>query len=226
MVTARDATDDMVEALDAGADEYLKKPFNIRELQARIRVAERLLLVQDALATRSSTDELTGVLNRRGLFERIEREFALISRNGRPLSLIVIDADNFKKVNDTYGHAVGDEVLAALAGRIRLELRPYDDVGRYGGEEFAVLLPACAPSDGPSVAERIRRAVCASPIVTSAGPITVTISAGVAGVQPTTVSRIESVVAAADKALYLAKNNGRNRTEYAEPLQPVPGAAA
>jgi diguanylate cyclase (GGDEF)-like protein len=222
MLTARDTKDDIVNGLDAGADDYLSKPADVRELRARVRAAERVLIVQDRLRARAITDELTGVLNRRGVVERIDQEFALVMRYDRPLSVIVLDADHFKKVNDTYGHSTGDEVLVEIAKRMRAELRPYDDVGRYGGEEFAIVLPACPSEDALSVADRVRRAVCENPIATSQGPVVVTVSAGVGTADAGRHRSADEVIAEADSALYTAKENGRNRAERFRAAVPEP----
>jgi diguanylate cyclase (GGDEF)-like protein len=213
ILTARDSKDDLIEGLEAGADEYLSKPADLRELRARVRAAERVLLVQDELRARAITDELTGVLNRRGIVERIGHEFALVLRDDRPLSVVLLDVDHFKAVNDTFGHHIGDEVLVEIARRLRSQLRPYDDVGRYGGEEFAITLPACRAEDAVRVACRVRRAICETPIASSSGPISATVSAGVASAAPRRHAKAEHIIAEADTALYTAKGNGRNRVE-------------
>ena len=218
MVTARSATSDVVEALEAGADDYLKKPFDIRELRARVRAAERLIIVQNELLARSITDELTGALNRRGIFDRINRELSLLARYAPAPSVILVDADNFKQINDTHGHAVGDEILIGLTHRMKEQLRSYDDVGRHGGEEFAILLPACSVQNGVAVAERIRRAIASSPLETSAGPVSLTVSLGVTSAEACDPQgQAENIIAAADRALYTAKHAGKNRVEAAYP---------
>lgn len=215
MLTARDSIDDLVEGMEAGADDYLRKPFDVRELRVRVRAAERMLAVQDELRAQAITDELTGLLNRRGIFHRVDNELALVARDGRPLCVLVVDIDNFKTINDTHGHAVGDEVLREVSNRMRRQLRSYDDVGRHGGEEFAVTLPACDPAGARSVAERIRDSICAEPIQTSAGAVAVTVSAGVASADARSGHDTSSLISTADQALYLAKENGRNRVEFA-----------
>lgn len=213
MLTARDAMDDLVEGMDAGADDYLRKPFDIRELRVRVRAAERVLSEQDALRARAITDELTGILNRRGIVERLHHELALVARDGRDLSVLIADLDHFKAVNDTYGHPIGDEVLKEVTRRMRVQLRAYDDIGRFGGEEFAVLLPACEEIGAMSVAERIRSSVSSQPVLTSAGPVAVSVSIGIASVDTLDDYEPEHVLARADKALYAAKHCGRNRIE-------------
>lgn len=215
MLTSRDTTEDLVEGMEAGADDYLKKPYDLRELRVRIRAGERMLALQDEMRAEAITDELTGLLNRRGIMERLEHELALVARDGRALSLLVADIDEFKAINDAHGHAVGDEVLREVAFRVRGQLRAYDDVGRHGGEEFAVSLPACAASDAVAVAERIRRSMCDSPVATSAGDFAVTISIGVASAEGDKPPDVARLTGDADRALYVAKRNGRNAVEVA-----------
>jgi two-component system, cell cycle response regulator len=209
MLTGRDAVEDVVAGLDSGADDYLRKPFDTRELRSRIRAGERVLALQDELRSRARTDELTGLLNRRGILERLEREVSLVHRAGA-VAVAIMDIDRFKTVNDTHGHAVGDQVLMEVAARMKAELRAYDDIGRYGGEEFAILLPNCGAADAQKVAERVRRAVCASPVETSAGAVTVSVSAGVASASTSCRLSPQDVIALADAALYKAKDGGRN----------------
>jgi two-component system, cell cycle response regulator len=213
MLTARDLMDDLVEAMESGADDYLRKPFDLRELRVRVRAAERMLAAQDELRAKAVTDDLTGLLNRRGVLDRLDHEHALSLRDGRPLALAIIDVDRFKAINDAHGHAVGDEVLQEVARRMEAELRAYDDLGRHGGEEFAAVLPGCDESGAASVAERIRRAICAQPIRTSAAMVDVSVSAGVAAVDPHGSEDITALFGRADRALYLAKRTGRNRVE-------------
>ena len=215
MLTSRDRVDDVVEGIEAGADDYLRKPFDLRELRVRVRAGERVLAHQDELRVRATTDELTGLLNRRGLIERLDFELALVARDGRPLSVLMLDIDNYKAINDAHGHAVGDEVLKEVSARMRRQLRGYDDLGRHGGEEFAVVLPSCEANAAFTVADRIRSIISSVPIETSAGSLEVTISGGLAssrGAQPLDTHGLISV---ADAALYAAKAKGRNRVEVA-----------
>ena len=164
----------------------------------------------------ATTDELTGILNRRQFFEIAEREFARARRYERPITAIMADVDHFKKVNDTYGHAVGDEVLKEIARRLGENIRDVDVLGRYGGEEFALLLPDTEISAArSSVAERLRAAVADTPISTEAGPLTVTISIGLAQ-RDDRWPDLASVLSMADRAMYRAKAAGRNRVETEE----------
>jgi diguanylate cyclase (GGDEF)-like protein len=159
------------------------------------------------------TDDLTGTLNRRHFFAVAGRELSRAARYGRPLSAAMLDVDRFKRVNDTYGHAVGDEVLREVARRVIESVRSVDLVGRYGGEEFALLLPETEGSTAArNVAERVRRCVEAAPVATSAGPVPVTVSVGVACRAPGP-DGIETLLDRADQALLRAKQGGRNRVE-------------
>jgi two-component system cell cycle response regulator len=216
MLTGRDAVEDVVEGLDSGADDYLRKPFDARELRSRIRAGERMLALQDELRSRARTDELTGLLNRRGILERLEREVSLVHRAGA-VAVLMLDIDRFKTVNDTHGHAVGDQVLMEVAARMKAQLRAYDDIGRYGGEEFAIVLPNCAGADAEKVAERVRRAVCESPVVTSAGAVNVSVSVGVASASTSCRLSPQDVISLADAGLYKAKGAGRNRVVVVAP---------
>lgn len=176
-------------------------------------IQSELLLQRAELQKKAMVDPLTRVWNRGAITDLLEREIAR-ARRGSPVSVAMLDADHFKRVNDTHGHPVGDEVLRELAARVRGGIRDCDDVGRYGGEEFLVLLGNCNPRFAPVAGERIRAAVGKRPIVTTAGPLDVTISVGIATYGPGQDDP-ESLIAACDRALYAAKNGGRNRVETA-----------
>ena len=156
------------------------------------------------------TDELTNVLNRRGFDDVSTREFVAAKRYSRPLSLIMLDIDRFKAINDVYGHPIGDEILVEIAARARTKIRETDYISRYGGEEFLILLIEQKPDNARTVAERIRKSVADQPFDTSVGKITVTISAGITGMNSQTAS-ISMMIKTVDKALYRSKENGRNR---------------
>ena len=213
ILTAKDEVNDLVESLESGADDYLSKPFDERELRARLHAGERILALQDELRARATFDELTGLLNRATIRERLQREFALAVRNGEPVSIVVADLDNFKHVNDTHGHPVGDEVLREASKRLGSRMRAYDELGRYGGEEFLVVLPGCTLPNALRVADRMRSAVGGEPVSTSAGPLQLTASFGVASVHREASLNVDAMVAAADEALYRAKRGGRDRVE-------------
>ncbi|MGH9383700.1 MAG: GGDEF domain-containing protein [Vicinamibacterales bacterium] len=219
LLTARDRKEDMVAALDAEADDFLRKPFDTVELRARLRsgervldLQERLLQAQEQLRHDATHDRLTGLWNRGMIVDELDRQLARVKRERQPLTIVIGDVDHFKSINDTYGHAAGDEVLKEAAKRIASVRRPYDSIGRYGGEEFLLLLPGCDRQQAVPVAERVRCAVCTEPV--SIGPVKwpVTISLGVASYSET-LSDAAALIAAADAALYRAKAGGRNRVE-------------
>jgi two-component system cell cycle response regulator len=231
VMTGHDQEEGVVEALEAGADDYLHKGSPPAEFRARLRVAERIVTLEQRLrrtleskARQAASDALTGLSNRRTFDRRLNAEFKRARRFSEPISVLLIDADHFKQVNDQYGHHVGDEVLRRLAATLRENLpREYDLIARIGGEEFAALLPHTSRDDAAVVAERLRSAIESSSIQTAAGKLNVTISVGVgsllnrASTEPQTTL---DVLDEADRALYESKRLGRNRvtsTPAAEP---------
>lgn len=216
MVTAKTAKEDFVEGLDAGMDDYLSKPFHPDELRARVRVGERMLALHDQLRIQATRDHLTGVLNRGTSIEIAQRELALTERKGEPAALILADVDHFKRVNDTYGHPVGDAVLRETAKRLGARLRAYDVLGRYGGEEFLILLPGCDAARASEMAEQLRASVATPPVSTDAGEVSISMSFGVAASAQGESANWENLVRAADDALYRAKHAGRNRVAGSE----------
>lgn len=206
MLTSLGDEEHLVEGLTKGANDYLAKPFKPGELFARLRVAERVIRLQERLAFQASTDPLTGLANRAELGRVLRRELARAAMDGSFVALGMLDIDFFKKVNDTYGHAVGDEVLAGFARRCEAVLQVYDTIGRMGGEEFLVIVPGCEPEG--TFWERLRLAVFSKPFPTMAGPVTISTSIGVA-CGPGTIDP-ETLLRHADAALYRAKAAGRN----------------
>lgn len=221
LLTARDAKQDLVNALDAGADDYLTKPFDANELKARLKVGARILTLQNDLQRKeeelrfeASHDRLTGLWNRGAILDFTERELARAQREGSLTGALMLDIDNFKKINDSYGHAVGDAVLQRVAQCLPQGVRSYDWVGRYGGEEFLLLITNCSPKIAEICAERVR-AIVASELVQHQGvQVSVTVSIGAALSSPHSCSS-EELLRIADEALYRAKSNGRNRVEVA-----------
>lgn len=219
VLTARDARQDMVEALEAGADDFLTKPLDPAELTARMRAGvrvvelqERLLEIQEGLRIQATRDDLTGLDNRRVVLDHLERELRRGRHEQRPVAVALTDIDNFKAINDRYGHPAGDVVLKRVAEALRREVREYDAVGRYGGEEFLFVLPGCDGETGLVAAERIRARVAATTAVWEGVELPVTVSVGLAWAAPGT-GKVADLIAAADGALYRAKAGGRNRVE-------------
>jgi diguanylate cyclase (GGDEF)-like protein len=220
MLTGEDDQADKIEGLELGADDYITKPFQYPELLARIRAGKRIVdLQKELVATNkrlellSITDGLTKLYNHRYLQDELLRAFEESQRYQRPLSLAIIDLDFFKKVNDTYGHAVGDEVLKGVSKLFAESVRSSDLVARYGGEEFAVMMPETQLEDAVTFAEKIRSLIEQAPMPTQSGPLPVTVSIGVASVPHTRIRHAKELVVQADKALYRAKRNGRNQVQ-------------
>ena len=217
LATAKDAKQDLVRGLEAGADDYLTKPFDRSELQARLRACTRILTLQDhqmqaqeQLRFQASHDPLTGTWNRGAILETLHRELERAARAESAVGILLLDVDHFKTVNDTHGHLTGDGVLREVTQRIIKAARAYDSVGRYGGEEFLIVLPGCSNGQIQQSGERIRSAVDSGPILVNGSEISVTVSIGAAVATRGTTSETE-MLAAADAALYRAKEIGRNR---------------
>ena len=214
-LTSRSSIDDVVAGLRGGAHDYLKKPFEHVELIARVGSAVHVKKLQDELRQRnvdldrmSRTDALTGLYNRRHLDEELVRQQSQANRHLDPLCVLLLDIDHFKRVNDTHGHPAGDLVLCAFADRLRTELRAADIAGRWGGEEFLVIMPRTDLDGALEMAERLRRATAAQPITAGALEISVTVSGGCAlsvGEAP------DALLKLADSCLYRAKALGRDR---------------
>ena len=220
MLTGEDEQEDKVEGLELGADDYITKPFQYPELLARIRAGKRIVdLQKELLETNkrlellSITDGLTKLHNHRHFQDELQRAFEESQRYQRPLSLAMIDIDFFKKINDTYGHAAGDDVLKQVSALYGTSVRSTDLVARYGGEEFAVMMPETTLQDAIAFAEKIRTLIEATPLQTQAGPIQCTVSLGVSSVPHSRIHTAKELIVAADRALYRAKRGGRNQVQ-------------
>jgi diguanylate cyclase (GGDEF)-like protein len=223
--TALDSTEHKVEGLDAGADDYITKPINFAELEARVKSMLRIKALQTALEERerelselnvrllkmAQTDALTGLDNRRYVEERLDEMFGHSRRLKEPLAVVMCDLDRFKSVNDTFGHQAGDAVLKQLARILKQEAREIDRVGRYGGEEFMLLLPGTVLDAAVTFAERVRKAVETHTFTFDGGTLQRTMSCGVAAWPHPRIEDCDALVKAADDALYVAKETGRNR---------------
>jgi two-component system chemotaxis response regulator CheY len=224
ILTAKEKKEDVVEALSAGADDYLVKPFDQEELKYRVRIGKRILNLEHRILELARTDFLTGVLNRRAFMERMEQEMHRAVREDSHLSLILADLDFFKRINDQYGHNAGDLVLRRFTEEISKCLRPYDFVGRYGGEEFLVCLPGVNESQAKLVAERMRKRIEHMTVILpeALGSVQITASFGVTSRLMGSEETLVSMTQQADDAMYKAKREGRNRVRVALRNEMIP----
>ncbi len=222
LLTGRNDPDDLITGLDAGADDYLTKPFHLGELDARLRAGKRIVDLQnelistrEALRIQAMQDPLTQILNHGAILDVLLKEVDRAHRQHQPVSVILGDLDAFKALNDTYGHVVGDQVLIEVAQRMRSCLRSYDSIGRYGGEEFLMVLPNSDAEQALRLAERVQHVVADQPIRYKTLDLSVTLSQGVSTWTEPYPFPLERLIQAADGALYLVKNAGKNGVEYA-----------
>lgn len=225
LVTARDSTQDKVDGLEAGADDYLTKPINFPELEARVRSMLRIKRLQDELDQKnrelevaniklrklSITDGLTELFNHRHVHELLHEEFERSKRSGDPIAVAMLDLDKFKAVNDTYGHPTGDVILYETSGILRETAREIDMIGRYGGEEFIAILPGTTEEAATHFAERVRQRVEEHVYHDGETVVRMTVSSGVASFPGADLDSPEALLRRADEALYVAKESGRNR---------------
>jgi len=212
ILTAKGTKEDVILGLDAGADDFLIKPFHQEELKYRVRIGERIIKLEHRIMQLAATDSLTGVLNRRAFMERMEKEIHRSKRENSAFSLILADIDYFKKINDGYGHQVGDLVLQRFTEKLSKSSRSYDFIGRYGGEEFVVCLPGADEFQGQLVAERMRKRVEEMKIMlpNSSKSLKITASFGAASFRLGSEDSVDSITGRADDAMYMAKRKGRN----------------
>jgi diguanylate cyclase (GGDEF)-like protein len=217
MTTAEDSAEKHLAFLN-GANDFLNKPVDSLELQARVKVHHRLARIireledsKKALAELATTDSLTKLKNRRLFYTQAEQNLAACRRYGKDMSLLLLDIDHFKKVNDTFGHHAGDEVLVKISALLAQMVRGVDTVARFGGEEFAVLMPETNRLGAAVLGERIRAAIEREQISVDGRHIPVTVSIGITTLAAEAVESIDQMLNIADQRLYLAKNSGRNR---------------
>lgn len=213
IVTARTDTQDLKTAFDLGAFDYIKKPIDEIEVIARVKSALRFKAQQEKLMEMAFRDGLTGLFNHALLIELFEKELLKAERGNNSLAFIMLDIDYFKKVNDTYGHMAGDMILKQVAGILTSSARSSDIAGRYGGEEFGLVLPGANALDACLVGEKIRSAVEENSFDIGNETIKITISIGVYSSKPEEIIDPKEIIKRADEALYKAKTNGRNRVE-------------
>ena len=216
LLTGKNQQDDIIEGLSAGADDYMVKPANLLELKVRLMNGSRIITLEDKRIQLATTDSLTDLWNRRKIFEIFEEELDRGTREHIHIGAIMIDIDNFKQINDNFGHAAGDRVLAEVAFRLKHALRLYDKIGRYGGDEMLIVLPNCDQNNMAVIAERLRQVICTKKIKTNAGDLNITISLGGASTQNFNEISLDKLLESSDKALYLAKRRGRNCSVVAE----------
>ncbi|MGD0798654.1 MAG: diguanylate cyclase [Acidobacteriaceae bacterium] len=224
LLTSKQSSGDVVNGLKAGADDYLTKPCHPAELEARLNAGRRILELEDKLVEaregmrfQATHDVLTSLWNRAAILTLLRSELSRSVRDRSAVSLLLCDVDHFKQVNDAHGHLVGDEVLQAVSQRLLHSVRSYDAVGRYGGEEFLIVLSRCVGEDLKNRAEQVRRAIHQSPIPSKGGPICTSLSIGAVTIENWDESlSVEAFLSQADQALYQAKTAGRNQVVYAD----------
>ena len=232
LLTSQTGQDDLVAGLEAGADDYIAKPFRPPELRARLRAGRRILALQDELIaerdlfqSRAARDPLTRLWNHAEIFRILGQELERAGREHGTVGAVIADLDRFGEVNNTFGHLAGDMVVRATAETMTALLRPYDGIGRCGGDEFLLVLPGCDLGKASALAERLRVGISANPVDTPDGLVSVTTSLGVAVCQERAAFTPDELVRAADEALYRAKRLGANRVEVASLRVPAHYAA-
>ncbi len=220
LLTARDAIEHVVTGLQSGADDYLTKPVIEPELMARLNTGRRIVTLERSLRTAndenrrlSITDPLTGAYNRRYLMEQLPREIDRASRYGRHLATVMCDVDHFKKINDTQGHLIGDDVLKWFVAQVQSSVRNVDWVARYGGEEFVIVLPETNVTSAAIAAEHVRKQLAGTTFAAPTGKLSVTASFGVSGWSGSVpqAATLDALMARADEGVYASKSAGRNR---------------
>jgi two-component system cell cycle response regulator len=227
LLTSKESKEDIMTGLESGADDYLTKPFNAEELKARLRTGERILHLEGRLVEarelmrfKATHDALTSICNRGVIMDLLGLELVRSQRGTGCTIVLLGDVDHFKSISDTFGHPVGDEVLQEIVRRLLLSIRSYDFVGRYGGEEFLMVLNNCKPQFAEARAGEIRKAICSRPIQTEKGALQVTMSFGLLLSHDWGIRPVEELLHEVDAAQYAAKAAGRNGFRVAKPSLP------
>lgn len=225
LLSAKDRKQDIITGLSSGADDYMTKPVNLLELRARLQTGRRiidledkLLFVQNQLKDLASRDSLTRIWNRSESTKFLREELERGHREGVPTGVILLDVDHFKRINDFYGHDIGDQALLQVVSRLKKNVRKSDKIGRYGGDEIIIVLPRCSSSEIFKIAERVRLSVAKKGIKTELDMVPLTISVGCAASDVTGILSTERFIKVADEALLKAKSQGRNRIVVANGL--------
>jgi diguanylate cyclase (GGDEF)-like protein len=216
LLTGRGGQDDIIQGLSTGADDYITKPYSFVELKYRVQNGERIIKNEDKRIKLANMDNLTKLWNRNRIFEFLDNELKRTERYGNSTGVIMIDIDHFKRINDRFGHLIGDKVLVEVANRLKKAIRPYDKIGRYGGDEFLVILPKCGDRDAKAVAERLYNSVSRQKIETDAGSLKINISIGCVSNEKFMDASKMQLIQASDNALLSAKKKGRDRIILAE----------
>jgi two-component system, cell cycle response regulator len=218
LLSSKSQREDLIEGLESGADDYLTKPFDQHELKVRLRAGTRIIDLQqellearEKLREQATKDFLTRLWNRSAILDILQRELVRATRESRPVGVVLADLDRFKSVNDSFGHFAGDSLLCEFSRRMLASMRAYDSIGRYGGEEFLIVLPGCDEACSASQGERMRGALANEPMVIGDASLTITGSFGATSWLPGMPAQAEHLIRIADNALYIAKNQGRNR---------------
>lgn len=218
LLTSKSLKEDLIEGMEAGADDYLTKPFDQHELKVRLRAGTRIIDLEQQLVTareelrdQATKDFLTRIWNRSSILDILQRELIRASRELRPVGVVLADLDHFKMINDTFGHFAGDAVLREFTRRMQSSMRQYDAMGRYGGEEFLIVLPGCDEEATAAQSERMRTALSSEPMSINEDRRLITCSFGVTCWRPGMELDPDALIRIADDALYSAKREGRNR---------------
>jgi two-component system cell cycle response regulator len=211
LLTGRGGQDDIIQGLSTGADDYITKPYSFMELKYRVQNGERIILNEDKRIKLASLDNLTRLWNRNKIFDFLESELRRGERDGTSTGVVMIDIDHFKRINDRYGHLVGDRVLVEVSDRLKTAIRPYDKIGRYGGDEILVVLPKCGNSEAKQIARRLYSSVTGEKVRTEAGSLKINISIGCVSNEACPEVTKMQLIQASDKALLSAKKKGRDR---------------
>ena len=221
LLSSKSEREDLIEGMESGADDYLTKPFDQHELKVRLRPGTRIIELQQELISareelrdQATKDFLTRIWNRSSILDIFQRELVRGAREKRPVGVVLADLDHFKAVNDTYGHFAGDAVLREFVRRLGVSVRPYDAIGRYGGEEFLIILPGCDEGCTAKQGERMREVLANEPMFINDESRLVTCSYGATSWTPGSPADEESLIRIADDALYRAKRQGRNRVVF------------